>query len=68
MSLQATPCGYLIERDPPECALGRKVPEDCRRACAHYTPGLTAQERTRCTVWARIRMPRVTLAEGEGHD
>jgi hypothetical protein len=61
------PCGELIERDPPECKLDRKVPEDCSE-CPHYTPGVNAQERTRCTVWARIRTPRVTLAEGEGHD
>jgi hypothetical protein len=67
--MMVTPCGHLIERDPPECAMGRKAPDDCRRACAYYTPGLTDQERVRCEIWARIRgTPRYTFAEGEGHD
>ncbi len=37
-SLMQTPCANLIERDPPECAMSRKVPEDCHRACAYYSP------------------------------
>ena len=49
-----TPCANLIERDPPECAMSRKVPEDCHRACAHYSPGLTDSERTRCEIWSRV--------------
>jgi hypothetical protein len=47
------PCGHLIERNPAECVLGRKVPEDCLR-CDRYEPGLNAQERTRCEVWTRV--------------
>ena len=52
--MMQTPCGHLIERDPPECAMSRKVPEDCHRACAHYLPGLTDSERTRCEIWTRV--------------
>lgn len=50
----SVPCGHLIERDPPECAMGRMVPEDCHSACEVYAPGLTEQERTRCEVWTRV--------------
>ncbi len=50
---RSIPCGELIERDPPLCKLDRLVPEDCRD-CPHYTPGLNAQERTRCEVWTRV--------------
>lgn len=52
--MMQTPCGNLIERDPPECQVGRKVPQDCHRACAAYEPGLSNQERTRCEVWTRV--------------
>lgn len=52
--IQATPCGHLIEREPPDCALGRLVPRDCGKGCRLYTPGLTAQERTRCEIWSRV--------------
>ncbi len=47
-----TPCGNLIARREPECALGRKFPEDCCDAC--YEPGVHAEERTRCEVWTRV--------------
>lgn len=56
-----TPCAHLIERDPPSCETGRKFPEDCRLACAHYEPGLTDQERIRATIWAEV----VTYARAE---
>jgi hypothetical protein len=49
-----TPCAHLIERNPPSCEMGRKFPEDCHRACAHYSPGLTDSERTRCEIWTRV--------------
>ena len=49
-----TPCANLVERDEPECAVGRRIPEDCHRACAYYAPGLTDQERRRAIAWAEI--------------
>lgn len=52
--LLATPCGNLIEADPPTCAVGRHFPEDCRAACAAYLPGLHEQERTRTEIWTRV--------------
>jgi hypothetical protein len=51
--IQPIPCAELIERDPPECKLGRLVPQDCRE-CEHYAPGLNAQERQRCEIWTRV--------------
>jgi hypothetical protein len=48
------PCGHLIERDTPECEMGRLVPQDCHAQCNHYTPGLNDQERTRCEIWTRV--------------
>ncbi len=49
-----TPCAHLIERNPPECEMGRKIPEDCCCACAYYEAGLTDQERIRATIWADV--------------
>lgn len=49
-----TPCAHLIPRDPPECEMGRTVPQDCRLACAQYAPSLNDQDRTRCEVWTRV--------------
>ncbi|NCC23025.1 MAG: hypothetical protein EOM26_11295 [Alphaproteobacteria bacterium] len=49
------PCANLIERDIPECAVGRKVPGDCNPACVYYSPGLTRQEQIRAEAWAKIR-------------
>ena len=46
-----TPCAHLIEGNPPACEMGRRIPQDCRLACAQYAPGLNDQERTRCEVW-----------------
>jgi len=70
-ALMIAPCGHLIERDPPECAMSRRIPEDCHRACAYYDAGVTDQERVRATLWAEIRRrarTHYTLAEGAGHD
>ena len=53
--MKNVPCAHLIERDPPQCEVGRRVPEDCRRACAAYSAGLTSQERDRAILWAEIR-------------
>lgn len=52
--MMETPCANMIERDPPECAVGRRIPDDCHRACAYYQPGLTDQERVRAVAWAAI--------------
>jgi hypothetical protein len=49
----ATPCAHLIERDDPECELGRRIPEDCR-CCSRYEAGLTDQERRRSVAWQSI--------------
>ncbi len=52
--MRETPCANMIERDPPECTVGRRIPEDCHRACAYYQPGLTDQERLRAVAWRSI--------------
>jgi anaerobic ribonucleoside-triphosphate reductase len=39
--------------EPPTCEIGRRFADDCP-GCAAYSPGLTAQERTRCEVWTRV--------------
>ena len=49
-----TPCAHMIEREPPECEMGRKIPLDCHQACAHYDAGITEQERIRSIKWATI--------------
>lgn len=54
LAMMETPCGHLIERDPPECQLCRRVPHDCRY-CEYYSPGITEQEKKRATLWAEIR-------------
>lgn len=54
-SAMHVPCSNLIEHDAPECKEGRKVPEDCTRFCAYYSPGLTAQERKRALTWFAVR-------------
>jgi len=54
------PCGRLIEpppqepQQPPRCELGYPVPRQCQAGCEAYSPGLNAQERTRCEVWTRV--------------
>lgn len=55
---ETTPCAHLIETgiqgtEPPVCGIARRFPDDCP-GCAAYSPGLTAQERTRCEVWTRV--------------
>ena len=60
MTDPAIPCGRLMEPPPgqpqrqPTCQLGYPVPSQCGSDCKAYTPGLTAQERTRCEVWTRV--------------
>jgi hypothetical protein len=53
--MMTTPCAHLIEREPPECELGMRIPEDCR-GCSRYSPGLTDQERRRSLAWQSILM------------
>lgn len=49
-----TPCANMIERDKPDCSVGRRIPDDCHRACAYYQAGLTDQEQRRAAAWADI--------------
>ena len=44
----------MMEREPPECTMGRMAPEDCHAGCDYYSPGLTEQERMRVTQWNLI--------------
>lgn len=50
--MREIPCGHLNEAGP-FCEMGRDFPQDCRK-CASYSPGLNANERTRCEVWTRV--------------
>lgn len=49
----AIPCGHMVERDPPACGRGFAFPDACP-GCPEHTPGLNAQERTRCEIWLRV--------------